>query len=97
MRTLTILLLVLPLAGCPAKNTRPEIPEAVKVVVEKPAKLPSWATEPLPKPEPADGTVGARVTSHQARGDVIDLANCHRRLLRRIEKGEMVEVGECEQ
>lgn len=100
MRPVTIIatLLLTPLitaASC--GNTRPQLPETVEVVVEKYRDLPSWATDPLPIPHPADGTVGERVRSENDRGEVLLLANCHRALLRKIEKGEQVDPKECEQ
>lgn len=98
MRTVTLLctIAITPLltaASC--GNTRPQLPEVVEVVVEKPKPIPTWATDELPKPVAADGTVGARVVSEDARGHVIDLANCHRRLLRKLDKGEQVDPKEC--
>lgn len=93
---LTVLLLAaLPLFGFTSCERRPEVPREVKVVVEKMTPPPSWATDPLAKPEPADGTVGARTRSHEARGAVIDVANCHRRLLARLGRGEHVDPKEC--
>lgn len=78
-----------------ACQTMPVLPETVTKIVEVERPFPSWATEPLPKPEPADGSVGARVESHDARGQVIDFANCQRKLLRKIEKGEAVQPSDC--
>lgn len=99
MRTVTLLatMLLAPLltaASC--GNSRPQLPETVEVVVEKYRDLPTWATEPLPLPQPADGTVGERVQSEHDRGEVILLANCHRRLLGKLDKGEPVDEKECE-
>lgn len=91
MRTLTLALCLL-LSAC---ATVPNIPEQITVVVEKFKPLPAWATDELPKPVAADGTVGARVRSEDARGHVIDLANCHRRLLRRLDAGQAVDRREC--
>lgn len=98
-RIVLALALVLALAGfggC-GQLARPDIPQTVTVVVEKDRPLPPWATEPLPKPQPVDGTVGARTASHDQRGIVIDLANCHRRLLDRLGRGEKVDPKECQQ
>jgi hypothetical protein len=92
---LALLTVLLTAVGCASRERLPEIPEQVTVVVEKYRPLPSWATEPLDKPQPADGTVGERVRSEHARGVVIDLANCHRRLLARLDKGEAVSDQEC--
>lgn len=91
------LTLALAFAALPGCKTVPNVPQAVRVPVEAYRPLPSWATEPLPMPFPADGTVEARVRSEHARGVVIDLANCHRRLLVRIDKGEVVDEKECAQ
>lgn len=91
---LTLALALAALAGC---KTVPDVPSVVHVPVETFRPLPSWATEALPKPVPVDGTVEARIRSEHARGTVIDLANCHRRLLARIDKGEAVDEKECRQ
>lgn len=88
--------IVLACAALAACQTVPNVPEQVTVVVEKFRPLPSWATEPLAKPVPADGTVGERVRSEHARGVVIDVANCHRRLLARLDKGEAIDRKECD-
>jgi hypothetical protein len=82
------------LAGC--MSWRPVKPVPVTVVVERDRPLPAWATSPLVKPMPVDGTVGARVKSNAQRGNVIDLANCHRSLLARLSKGEAVTGKECD-
>lgn len=89
---LLALLAVLALAGC---GTTREMPETVTVTVEKYRDLPAWATDELDKPMAADGTVGARIKSENARGQTIDLANCHRRLLRDIDAGRVVERDTC--
>lgn len=91
---LVLVLLVLGLAGC-GREARPNVPKQVTVVVERFKPLPAWATTPLAKPEPVDGTVGARARSHEARGGVIDVANCDRRLLARLDAGEAVDPREC--
>lgn len=99
MRPVTLIatmVLVPLLTAASCGTTRPQLPETVEIVVEKYRDLPTWATDPLPKPMPADGTVGARVMSEDARGHVIDLANCHRELLRKLDKGEQVDPKECE-
>lgn len=96
MRTLILIAAVLLLTGWGSCQRKPNVPKQVTVVVERFKPLPDWATEPLPKPEPADGSVGARVRSHEARGGTIDTANCHRRLLRKLDKGEPVDKRECE-
>lgn len=93
-RWLLPLLVLAALSGC---KTVPNIPEVVRVPVETFRPLPSWATDPLPVPQPADGTVEARVRSHDARGAQLELVNCHRRLLARLDKGEAVDKRECAQ
>lgn len=97
MRTLIIFTLLAALlgAGCTTTPILPDVPQTVRVPVEVQAKIPSWATDDLPLPKPADGTVGERIISEDARGDVIVLANCHRRLLRRLSAGEDVDPSQC--
>lgn len=90
---LPILLLTAGWTGCERKPTPPQ---TVTVTVTKYRPLPDWATAELPVATPADGTVGARVQSHHVRGLTLELANCHRRLLRKIDKGESVTKDECE-
>lgn len=92
---LLAMLAVLGLSGCASQQ--PKVPERVTVVVERYKPLPVWATDPLPKPMPANGTVGARARSHDARGGVIDVANCHRHLLQKLDRGEPVDEKECAQ
>lgn len=97
MRNLIILLLAAFGAGCTIDDTKlPAVPESVRVPVTTPAKIPSWATDSLPLPHPADGSVGERALSEEARGEVIILANCHRRLLARLSAGEDVDPSTCE-
>lgn len=92
MRVLAIALCAALLGAC---HSAPTVPRTVTVVVEKFRPLPAWATDPLLKPEQVDGTVEARVVSEKARGVIIDLANCHRRLLLRLDRGEQVDATEC--
>ncbi len=96
MRTLILVLMLVPLLGFTACQRRPNVPEQVTVVVERYKPLPAWSTDPLPKPQPVDGTVEARVRSDNARGEVIDLANCHRRLLAKLDRGESVDRKACQ-
>jgi hypothetical protein len=94
MRLVMPLVLLLTACGsAPAHRTPSTI---ATVVVETPRKLPDWATSPLPKPEAADHSVRAHLTDEDERGSVIDLANCHRLLLRKLENGEPVTTDECE-
>lgn len=89
-----ILLLALLLSGCSTVgNVQP--PKEVTVVVEKRVALDPWVTEPLPRPAPADDTIRALIDSHDARGRVIDEANCRALLIRRIESGEKVKPSDC--
>ena len=80
------------MGGC---ASAPTIPETVTVTVEKYKPLPTWATETLPKPAPANDTVAERLKSNDARGGVIDYANCLRELLVRLDKGEVVGKEDC--
>jgi hypothetical protein len=92
----SLLVLAATLAGCvgPVKHAPPEI---AHVAVKERMPLPTWATDALVKPMPANGTVGARLKDEDARGQTIDLANCHRKLLRLLDKGEQVDPKECSQ
>jgi hypothetical protein len=94
---LAILLAIgaLPALGFTSCQSRPNTPDQVTVVVEKFKPLPAWATDPLVKPEPADDTVGARLRSHEARGGVIDIANCDRLLLKKLDAGDPVDPKAC--
>lgn len=95
MNATRLLLLATTLALAACAHTAPNLPEQVTVVVERYKPLPAWATAPLAKPEPTDGTVGARTRSHEARGGVIDVANCDRRLLALLDAGQAVDPKEC--
>jgi hypothetical protein len=97
VRVFAVLLVVLAIVGLSGCATTPNVPKQVVVTVEKFKPLPAWATDPLAKPEPVDGTVGARMRSHEARGAVIDVANCHRLLLKKLDAGESVDPKECAQ
>jgi hypothetical protein len=100
MNVRTVLLLAIalvPALGFGSCQPRPDVPKQVTIVVEKRVPTPAWATDELPKPQPVDGTVGARNRSHDARGAVIDIANCHRRLLKKLDAGELVNPMECSQ
>ena len=96
MRTLIAMAAFALLAACRTTPEPPTVPETVTVVVERYRDMPEWATDPLPTPQPVDGTVGALLDSHEARGSVNGLANCHRRLLRQLDRGEDVRPDACE-
>lgn len=80
------------LGGC---ATAPKVPQQVIVTVERYKPLPAWATDPLPKPMPFDATVGARLHTNEARGGVIDIANCDRQLLKLLDAGTPVDPKVC--
>jgi hypothetical protein len=91
------LLFILSLAGCATDpNKLPSLPKEVTKIVEEYRPLPGWATTPLPLPEAADNTVGARIKSNDARGNVIRLANCHRALLAKLDAGQSVDPKSCD-
>lgn len=94
MRILMLLVLAVPALGFTTCDRRPNVPEQVTVVVERYKPLPAWATEPLPT-----WTTGPLIEdslrSDAARGVIVDLANCHRRLLARLDRGEAVDKSEC--
>ena len=75
---------------------RPNVPEQVKVIIKEQRPTPTWATEQLVKPQAQNGTVAAHLTSEDQRGNVIDRANCHRRLLSMLDKGEPVDPKDCD-
>ena len=89
-----LILLCIAVSGCSSAPIK--TPERITVVVEKYKPLPLWATAPIAKPMPADGTVGEALASEFSRGVIIDLLNCHRRLLAKLDKGEPVNPKECE-
>ena len=97
MRHLIVIALLVPAPGFTACERRPNVPATVTVVVERYKPLPAWATAPLPKPQAADGTVLQHLRNEEARGGVIDVANCHRRLLVKLDQGAAVDKRECEQ
>ena len=99
MKALFLIAAAVLLAACGSKTERElrkvQPPQVVTKVVERFRPLPSWATEQLPNKPPANGTVEALKDANNARADTIDLANCQRRLLVRIEKGETVDAKTC--
>jgi hypothetical protein len=97
MRACLALSLVL-LAGCGIQQrlvAKPNVPQTVTVTVEKYRPLPDWAKAVLPNLPPIDGTVGAIWHADEARAATLDFANCTRRLLARLDKGETVSSKEC--
>lgn len=95
-RTL-IALLCLSLSACGTQRalTKVQPPRVVTKVVEVYKPLPAWATAPLPNQPPADSTVESLVRANNARAATLDMANCERRLLARIDKGEKVDRKAC--
>jgi hypothetical protein len=81
--------------GCQRFVAKPNIPQTVTVVVEKFKPLPDWATAQLPNAAPVDGTVGALWHADEQRAATLDFANCTRRLLARLDKGEKPDLKDC--
>lgn len=97
MRTLMIVL-VLGLAGCRTLPDPPNVPEVVTVTVTKMTPVPEWASEPLPVAKRANDKVREHLRVEDANTRMLqDVANCHRRLLRRLSAGERVDPKECRQ
>lgn len=101
MRTLiAAVLLPLALAACqsvPDLPDLPELPGTTTVVVERYRDLPAWATEPLHVAPRADGRVESHLRHEAALQAAVDLANCHRRLLARLDAEQPVAPSECMQ
>ena len=57
---------------------------------------PSWATEPLPVAHRNSGAVSDHLRVEEANTGWLNVANCHRRLLRRLGAGETVDPKECQ-
>lgn len=97
MNRLIIAVAITALAGCSTERQLSKVqpPREVTVVVERTVELPAWATAPLDRPQPETPRVGAVITSHDARGRVIDYANCRSRLIERIGRGEKIERDTC--
>jgi len=93
---LLIFIALLPALGFTACERRPNVPEQVTVVVERYKPLPTWATDPLPVQARAGDAVESYIRSEKALGTVADLANCHRRLLVKLDRGEAVDKRECD-
>lgn len=95
MRMLIVPLLVL--VGCSTQRelARVQPPQVVTKVIEVRVKLPTWATQEVPKATPATGKVGDLRESHSARGEALDYVNCRSLLLRKIEAGEKVSIKDC--
>lgn len=98
MRTLIVAaLLALALAACQSVPELPELPRTTTVVVERYRDLPAWATEPLQVTPRADGRVESHLRHEAALQAAVDLANCHRRLLARLDAEQPVAPSECVQ
>lgn len=95
MRTLMLLAALALLGACASVPKEPVLPKTVTVTVEKYRELPAWATAHVEKPMPADGSVGARVQSNDARGNVIDYDNCLRDLLAGLVAGHPADLKTC--
>ena len=95
MKLILLLILTVLLCAC-HMETKPQIPETVTVVVTKYKPLPTWATDPLPLPQPKDDTVESHLKSENARGEIINLANCERLLLKKLDKGEKINKHDCD-
>ena len=93
MRTLIMLIALALLSAC---TSVPKVPEKVTVVVREYRPLPDWATKPYAKPLPIDGTVGAALESEAARGYLLDVLLCHRRLLTLLDQGQQVDAKACD-
>lgn len=91
--TILALLLLFCMTGC---TTVPTVPEKVTVIVERYKPLPAWATERLHKPVRADGRIESVLGNENARGEVIDFANCRSMLLAKLDKGEAADRKDCE-
>ena len=87
-----LIVLCIAVSGC---KSLPKPPEKVYITVEKFKPLPLWATQPIAKPYASDGSVGAVLGSEFDRGTVIDLMNCHRLLLAKLDAGEPVDPKAC--
>ena len=93
MKSLLAVALALALSAC---QTLPDLPDTITVVEKEFQPIDSTFTDVVEKPQPTDGSVGARVISHDKRGQLIDLWACHRRLLARLSAGEKVDMKECD-
>lgn len=96
-RALALTLAMAVLSGC-ATTRCPDIkaPGTVTLTVEKFRPLPAWATRPLVLPMPRANTVDEAVRLANERLKVAEVANCHRRLLAKLDAGEPVDAKECE-
>jgi hypothetical protein len=81
------------LAAC---ATVPNVPETVTVTVTQMVPVPTWATDPLPVAKRRNETVGEHLRVEDANTGMLDaVANCHRRLLARLNAGEKVDQKDC--
>lgn len=92
---IVMLVVVLALVGCRSAPEVPEVPEQVEVVVEKLIPVPSWATDDLPVAQRSNDSVREHLRVEEANTGLLRVANCHRRLLRRLNAGEQVDPEEC--
>lgn len=96
-RLVALLALTLLLPACSTERALRKVqpPKVVTKVVEVYKPLPDWAVKPLPNVPPKDSTVESLVKANNARAETLDLANCERRLLAKIDKGEPVNPKDC--
>ena len=92
-----LMIAALALTAC---QTTPNVPETVTVVVEKYKPLPEWATTPITAAKPPKATTGREYLRRESALDalvdyVLGIANCDRRLLAKLDKGEPVDRKEC--
>lgn len=95
IRLALLSLLALGLAACKSAPERPPVTQVVEKIVYVDRKFPSWATEPLPDPVIENGTLGELRNKYDERGAVIELASCHRALMRQLERNEPVDPLTC--
>lgn len=97
MKTIAIFAAAALLAAC---TTVPNVPETATVTITEYRDIPDWATKPITVQKPAKAVTGRE---HLVRENALDklvdyilgIANCHRRLLIELDKGESGDPKEC--